>query len=59
VLLISSELPELIGMCDRILTMCESRITGEVPGEEADQETLMRLMTRTADQGRSDSRGTE
>ncbi|NYH54222.1 MULTISPECIES: sugar ABC transporter ATP-binding protein [Nocardiopsis] len=47
VLLISSELPEILGMCDRIYTMCEGRITGEVPGEGADQETLMRLMTRT------------
>ncbi|KOX18085.1 sugar ABC transporter ATP-binding protein [Nocardiopsis sp. NRRL B-16309] len=47
VLLISSELPEILGMSDRIYTMCEGRITGEVPGEGADQETLMRLMTRT------------
>ncbi|MBB6121550.1 sugar ABC transporter ATP-binding protein [Nocardiopsis algeriensis] len=47
VLLISSELPEILGMCDRIYTMCEGRITGEVPRAEADQETLMRLMTRT------------
>lgn len=47
VLLISSELPEILGMCDRIYTMCEGRVTGEVPGEGADQETLMRLMTRT------------
>lgn len=45
VLLISSELPEVLGMSDRVYTMCEGRITGEVPGEAADQETLMRLMT--------------
>ncbi|GHC79119.1 xylose ABC transporter ATP-binding protein [Nocardiopsis terrae] len=50
VLLISSELPELLGMCDRIYAMCEGRITGQVSGEEADQETLMKLMTRTGDQ---------
>ncbi len=50
VLLISSELPELLGMCDRIYTMCEGRITGQVPRAEADQETLMKLMTRTGDQ---------
>ena len=49
VLLISSELPEVLGMCDRVHTMCEGRITGEVPAAEADQETLMRLMTRTGD----------
>ncbi|MDE3724936.1 sugar ABC transporter ATP-binding protein [Nocardiopsis sp. N85] len=49
VLLISSELPEVLGMCDRIHTMCEGRLTGEVPAAEADQETLMKLMTRTGD----------
>ena len=47
VLLISSELPEVLGMSDRVYTMCEGRLTGEVPGEAADQETLMRLMTGT------------
>ncbi|KIH98508.1 ABC transporter ATP-binding protein [Streptomonospora alba] len=47
VLMISSELPELLGMCDRIYAMCEGRITGEVPREEADQENLMKLMTTT------------
>lgn len=48
VLLISSELPELLGMCDRIYTVCEGRITGNLPREQADQETLMRLMTTTS-----------
>ncbi|WP_062070846.1 sugar ABC transporter ATP-binding protein [Demequina sediminicola] len=47
VVLISSELPELLGMCDRIYTVCEGRITGDVPRSEADQEMLMRLMTTT------------
>jgi putative multiple sugar transport system ATP-binding protein len=47
VIMISSELPELLGMCDRIYAVCEGRITGEVPGADADQETLMRLMTTT------------
>jgi putative multiple sugar transport system ATP-binding protein len=45
VIMISSELPELIGMCDRIYTICEGRVTGEVPREEATQENLMRYMT--------------
>ncbi|WP_017582202.1 sugar ABC transporter ATP-binding protein [Nocardiopsis valliformis] len=49
VLLISSELPEILGMCDRVYAMCEGRITGQVPRADADQETLMRLMTRTGD----------
>lgn len=45
VILISSELPELIGMSDRIYAICEGRITGMIHREEATQETLMRSMT--------------
>lgn len=47
VILISSELPEIIGLCDRIYTVCEGRISGVVDRENADQEGLMRLMTTT------------
>ena len=50
VLVISSELPELLGICDRIYTLSAGVITGNVPRESADQETLMRYMTaRKAD----------
>ena len=45
IILISSELPELIGMCDRIYTINEGRVTGEVLREDATQENLMRYMT--------------
>jgi putative multiple sugar transport system ATP-binding protein len=45
VLVISSELPELIGLCDRIYALSAGRITGEVPRAEATQEGLMTLMT--------------
>jgi len=45
VLLISSELPELIGLCDRILVMSEGRIAGEVSGAEKTQERIMELAT--------------
>jgi putative multiple sugar transport system ATP-binding protein len=45
VLVISSELPELLGLCDRIYTLSAGRITGEVPRAEATQEGLMTLMT--------------
>ncbi|MFI5933743.1 multiple monosaccharide ABC transporter ATP-binding protein [Actinoplanes sp. NPDC051494] len=45
VLVISSELPELLGVCDRIYAMSQGRITGELPRAEATQESLMRLMT--------------
>ena len=51
IILISSELPELIGMCDRIYTINEGRVTGEVLREDATQETLMRYMTATTDKG--------
>jgi putative multiple sugar transport system ATP-binding protein len=46
VVFISSELPELLGMCDRIYTMAAGRLTGEVPRAEATQEVLMRHMTQ-------------
>lgn len=46
VLVISSELPEILGICDRIYVMNAGRITGEVSKEEASQETLMRYMTK-------------
>ncbi|MFD8566243.1 multiple monosaccharide ABC transporter ATP-binding protein [Streptomyces sp. NPDC057694] len=46
VVFISSELPELLGMCDRIYTMAAGRLTGEVTRAEATQESLMRLMTK-------------
>jgi putative multiple sugar transport system ATP-binding protein len=47
VVIISSELPELLGMCDRIYTLAEGRITAEVSREKASQEELMRHMTKT------------
>ena len=46
VLMISSELPELIGMSNRILVMCIGHITGEVQGEEATQERIMSYATK-------------
>ncbi|PVU82497.1 ABC transporter ATP-binding protein [Cellulomonas sp. WB94] len=49
VIFISSELPELLGMCDRIYAMSAGRITGEVPRERATQETLMQYMTKVKD----------
>ena len=41
-LLISSEMPEIIGMCDRIYVMSEGKITAELPGKTATQEEIMR-----------------
>ena len=46
VIVISSELPEVLGICDRVYALCEGRITGELPIERATQESLMELMTQ-------------
>lgn len=46
VLMISSELPELLGVCDRIYTMSHGRITGVESAKNATQESLMTLMTQ-------------
>jgi putative multiple sugar transport system ATP-binding protein len=50
VVVISSELPELLGICDRIYTLAYGRITGEVAAADATQEHLMTLMTLERDQ---------
>ncbi|HUR08264.1 MAG TPA: multiple monosaccharide ABC transporter ATP-binding protein [Nonomuraea sp.] len=50
ILVISSELPELLGLCDRIYALSAGRITGEVPREEATQEGLMQYMTKGLDE---------
>jgi inositol transport system ATP-binding protein len=44
-IMVSSELPELIGMCDRIYVICKGTIAGELQREEFSQEKIMRLAT--------------
>ena len=44
ILMVSSELPELLGMCDRIYVMCESKLVGELPAAEANQEVIMQMI---------------
>lgn len=51
ILIISSELPEILGMCDRIYVMSEGRITGELMRSEATQENIMKYMTNTKVRG--------
>ncbi|MGB9666631.1 MAG: sugar ABC transporter ATP-binding protein [Candidatus Cryosericum sp.] len=46
IIMISSEMPELIGMSDRIMVMCEGRVTGILDGKEATQEAIMTLATQ-------------
>ena len=48
ILMISSELPELLGMCDRIYIMNESKMVGEVSREEATQELIMGQILKTS-----------
>lgn len=47
VLLISSDMPELLGMCDRIYVMNEGRIAGELSREEASQEVIMEMILKS------------
>ena len=45
VIMISSEMPEILGMSDRIIVMCEGRKTGELLREEATQEVILKYAT--------------
>ncbi|MBU2994563.1 sugar ABC transporter ATP-binding protein [Octadecabacter sp. 1_MG-2023] len=47
IIVISSELPEILRLSHRIAVMCEGRLTGIVPREEATQENIMKLATQT------------
>ncbi|MCJ2052001.1 multiple monosaccharide ABC transporter ATP-binding protein [Methylobacterium sp. J-070] len=49
VLVISSEMPELLGLCDRIYVMNEGRFVGEFPRADASQEAIMRAIMRSKD----------
>nr|WP_309225491.1 multiple monosaccharide ABC transporter ATP-binding protein [Quadrisphaera sp. INWT6] len=57
VIVISSELPELLGICDRVYTLSQGRITGDVPIGEATPERLMELMTLERVTARSGASG--
>ena len=41
IIMISSEMPEIIGMCDRVYVMCNGRVTGELPRAELAQEKIL------------------
>ena len=41
--MISSEMPEILGMCDRVYVMCNGRVTGCLNREEATQERILNL----------------
>ena len=48
IIMISSEMGELIGMSDRIMVMCDGRLTGTIDGKDATQESIMNLATQFA-----------
>ena len=48
IIMISSEMPELLGMSDRIMVMCEGRMTGILDGKSATQVEVMHLATQFA-----------
>ena len=48
IIMISSELPEILRMSHRIIVMCEGRITGELTAQEATQEKIMTFATQRA-----------
>ncbi len=52
IIMISSELPEVLRMSHRIIVMCEGRVTGELSGG-ADQEEVMKYATQRSDPARS------
>ncbi len=56
VVMISSEMPELLGMCDRVYVMNEGRIVGELSREDATQNNIMRIILQS---GRQQQGGTE
>mgnify|MGYP001087841749 FL=1 len=43
IILISSEMPEILGMSDRVIIMCNGRVTGELSRSEATQEGILEL----------------
>jgi putative multiple sugar transport system ATP-binding protein len=48
VLMISSEMPEILGMCDRIYVMYEGKIIAEFNGDDASQEIIMKKILQSS-----------
>ena len=49
IIMISSELPEVLRLSDRIAVMCDGRITGIIDNKDADQGIIMNLATKFSD----------
>jgi inositol transport system ATP-binding protein len=50
IIMVSSEMPEILGMSDRVVVMCEGRLVGEVSRKNATQENIMELATQFSDE---------
>ena len=50
IIMVSSEMPEILGMSDRVIVMCEGRLVGEVARKDATQEKIMELATQFSDE---------
>ena len=50
--MVSSDLPEVLGMCDRILVMAQGRIVGELAHQEATQDAVMALVVKDVESTR-------
>ena len=53
ILVVSSELPELIGLCDRVVVIAEGRITGELSADKLSEQAIMQLASNTGWKKRS------
>ena len=59
IVMVSSEMPEILGMCDRIYVMCEGRITGELSRGEATGEKILELAMKKQSQSDPRAKGVE
>jgi ABC-type sugar transport system ATPase subunit len=50
IIMVSSEMPEILGMSDRVVVMCDGRLVGEVSRADATQENIMQLATQFSDE---------
>jgi len=57
VIFVSSELPEILGMSDRVIVMCNGRITGNMDIKDADQEKIMHYATQFDQEGAEENAG--
>ena len=53
VIVISSEMPEVMGISDRILVMCEGRVTGELTAEEATENKILSCAMKFVDKAKA------